>query len=307
MCAEECKRQSVAANTVFLNIGRHFVSSVFRKGKDVDSRLSSIELGELAEKISGILGRDCSEENVCRLIKSSQKQKLDPSIQSALDEFFDALYRKIIQHVDQYFGEGSPVSWVVGGCHDQLYGIGRRLAEMVKPIPYRVAFKQQISPSMGTDIVAAMESFIPGLLATATFAKGQFAEIINLQTDAIVVKAKEERSFFYQNFVAAFACAASVLLYFSQQLKCQCLAEEVRSKKLLEKQGEMARIAKQIEGINGRISEQKKLLGDVLVYIEQNRKWCALFNELQNILAKAGNVYLTSFLWETKAAANAGN
>jgi hypothetical protein len=303
MFIEECRQQNVATDTVFLDIGRNLVSFVFRKGAESVSRLLPIELGALSKKISGIINQNCSEEDVCQLIKSAQKQKLDQAIQGALDEFSETLHREIIRRVDQYFG--GPVIWVVGGCHDHPYGIGRRLGEKIKQkiIPYHVAFKQQISPSIGADIVAAMESFVPSLLATATFAKQQSPEIINLQTDAIVVKAKAEKSFFYQNFVAGLACIVSVLLYFSQRLNCQLLSGKVYGEKLLAKQSEMAHIAEEIEGISGRIREQKKLLGNVLVYIEQNRKWCELLNELQNILAEAGNVYLTTFAWNTKAAA----
>jgi hypothetical protein len=170
--------------------------------------------------------------------------------------------------------------------------------------PYHVAFKQQISPSIGTDIIAAMEPFIPGLLATATLDRARLSEVVNLQTDTIVIKTKTEESFFYQKFATSLSCCAAALLYFSQHLNCQYIAEEVSNKRLLFEQGEMVRTAKEIESVNGQIREKKKLLSNVLVYIEQNRKWCELFNGLQNILAEAGDVYLTSFRWNVQPAKN---
>jgi hypothetical protein len=304
MFIEEGKRQIVNTNTVFLNIGRSLISFVFRKGTEMASHLLPIKLGTLAKKISQITNQNCSEEDVYQLIKNSQKQKLDQPIQYALDEFFEELHREIVQRVDQYFGENSSVTWVVGGRHDQLYGIRQRLGKKIerKILPYSVAFRQQISPSIGMDIVAIMEPFVPGLLATATLDKKQLTEVVNLQTDTIVVKTKTEKSFFYQNFVTSLTCVASVLLYFSQCLNCQYIANEAHNKKLLTEQNEMVQIAKEIESVSGHVKEQKKLLGDVLIYIEQNRKWCELFNALQNILAEAGDVYLTSFAWNSQTA-----
>ncbi|MDR1590877.1 MAG: hypothetical protein LBR92_02680 [Puniceicoccales bacterium] len=306
MFIEESKRQTTTMDTVFLNVGRSLLSLVFHKEGEITSRLLPVKLGVLAKKISQITGQNCSEEDAYKVIKSSQKQTLDPAFQVALDEFFEGLYREIIQRVVPYFGENSQITWIVGGRHDQLYGIRQRLVKKVgqKIFSYHVAFKQQISPSIGTDIIAAMEPFIPGLLATATLDKAQISEVVNLQTDTIVIKAKTEESFFYQKFITSLSCLASALLYFSQHLNCQYIADEVSNKRLLLEKGEMLRIAKEIESVNEQIKEKKKLLGNVLVYIEQNRKWCELFNTLQNILAEAGDVYLTSFRWNTQSTKN---
>ncbi|MDR1366441.1 MAG: hypothetical protein LBJ13_00845 [Puniceicoccales bacterium] len=299
MFIEEGRRQIVNADVVFLYIGRNLISFVLRKGSESVSHLMPIQLGALAKKMSQIMNRNCSEENVYQFIKNSQEQKLDQAIQYVLDEFFEELRLAIIQVVERYFGEGERITWVVGGCYDQLYGIRQRLENKMerKIIPYHVAFKQQISPSIETDTAAIIEPFVPGLLATATLDKKQLTKIVNLQTDALVTKLKKEKPFFYQNFVAGSVCVASVLLYFSQHLNCQYIASETQNKKLLTEQSEMVRITKQIEDINSHIREQKKMLGDVLVYIEQSRKWCELFNALQKILAEAENVYLTSFIW----------
>jgi hypothetical protein len=304
MFIEEGKRQVVSTDTVFLNVGRNLFSLVFRKGEEIVSHLLPIKWEMLAKKMSQIINQNCSEEDIYRLIKGAQKQKLNPAIQETLNEFFGALHREVIQQVNQCFGENGRITWIVGGRHDQLYGIQQRLSGIVeqKIVPYRVAFKQQISPSIGMDMITVMEPFLPGLLATATLDKKQLAEVVNLQTDTIIIKTKPEGSFFYQNFVTGLTCFASALLYFSQYLNCQYIADEVYNKKLLVEQGEMVRISKEIESVNGHIREQKKLLGNVLVYIEQNRKWCELFNALQNILAEAENVHLTSFAWNTQTA-----
>jgi hypothetical protein len=304
MSIEEGKRQVVNTDTVFLNVDRNLLSLVFRKGDEIASHLLPVKWDILAQEISQIINQNYSEEDIYRLIKNAQQQKLDPAIQRALDEFFGELHREIVQHIDQYSGENGPATWIVGGRHDQLYGIQQRISGTAeqKIIPYRVAFKQQISPSIGADIIALMEPFLPGILATATLDKKQLAEVVNLQADTIVIKTKTEKSFFYQNFTAGLTCLASALLYFSQHLNCRYIADEVYNKKLLAERGEMIRISKEIESVNGHIREQKKLLGNVLVYIEQNRKWCELFNALQNILAEAGNVHLTSFAWNTQSA-----
>ncbi|MDR2372283.1 MAG: hypothetical protein LBD60_04000 [Puniceicoccales bacterium] len=304
MFIEEGKRQTVSTDTIFLNVGRNLLSFVFRKGEEIASHLLPIKWDALAKKMSQIINQSCSEEDIYRLIKNAQKQKFNPAIQYALDEFWGELHREIIQQVNQYFGENGRVSWIIGGRHDQLYGIQQRLSGIVeqKIIPYRVAFKQQISPSIGMDIIAVMEPFLPGLLATATLDKKQLAEVVNLQTDTIVIRAKPEGSFFYQNFTTGLTCLASALLYFSQYLNCQYITDEVYNKKLLAEQGEMVRISREIESVNEHIREQKKLLGNVLVYIEQNRKWCELFNALQNIFVEAENAHLTSFAWNTQPA-----
>ncbi|MDR2812601.1 MAG: hypothetical protein LBB05_02315 [Puniceicoccales bacterium] len=304
MFIEESKRQVVNTDTVFLDVGRNLIALVLCKKTEVTVRLLPIKWDMLVKEISQIVNQNCSEEGIYQLIQNAQKQKLNPPIQYALDEFFEALYREISQHVDQYFGTNGSLAWVVGGCHNQLYGIRQRIEKKMKQkiIPYSIAFKQQISPSIGADIMAIMEPFLPGLLTTATLEKKQLDEVINLQTDTVIAKAKTEESFFYQKFVTGLACIASVLLYFSQYLRCRHITSEVRNRELLAEQDEMVRIAKQIEDINGHIRERKKLLGNVLVYIEQNRKWCELFNALQNILTEVGDVYLTSFVWNTQTA-----
>jgi hypothetical protein len=308
MFIEEGKRQIATVDTIFLNVGRSLIAFVFRKGTEIVPHLFPMEWGTLAQKISKITNQNCSEEDIYQLIKDSQKRPLNQPIQSAFDEFFEGIHRGIIQRVEQYFGPKSNVLWVVGGRHDRLYGIGRRLVgeNERKIIPYNVAFKQQISPSIEPNIVAAMESFVPGILATATLDKKRLADVVNLQTDTIVVKEKTEKSFFYPNFVASLACVVAALLYCSQYLNCQYITSELQSKKLLAQQNEMVRIAGEIEEVDKHIKEQKKLLGDVLVYIEQNRKWCELFNALQNIFAEAGDVYLTSFAWDTKTVTAKG-
>jgi hypothetical protein len=304
MFIEEGKQQIVNTDIVFLYIGRNLIAFVLRKGSENASHLMPIPLGELAKKMSQIMNRNCSEENVYQFIKNSQEQKLDQAIQRVLDEFFEELHLAIVRIIRRYFGEGERVTWVVGGCYDQLYGIRQRLGNKMerKIIPYHVAFKQQISPSIETDTVAMMEPFIPGLLAAATLDKKQLMEIVSLQTDTVVTKLKKEKLFFYQNFVAGLVCVASMLLYFSQYLNCQHIISETKNKELLTKQSKMVRITQQIADTYDHIKEQKKMLGDVLVYIKQSRKWCELFNALQNILAEAENVYLTSFVWNTQTS-----
>jgi hypothetical protein len=164
-------------------------------------------------------------------------------------------------------------------------------------VTYNTFFKQHISPSIAKDVVEAMEPFVPGLLSTATLNKKRLEDIVNLQIDTVIRKESSGNLFFYQTLLTSLTCVASILLYFSQRLNCQYVEGELNNKKLLARQGEITRVAKKIESLNEHIKEQKKLLGDVRVYIEQNRAWCELFNGLQHILAEAGDVYMDSFTW----------
>jgi hypothetical protein len=87
-----------------------------------------------------------------------------------------------------------------------------------------------------------------------------------------------------------------VLFYFAQKVNCDAKQGEVEHKNWLAKRTKLTDLPHRIETIGGRIEEQK-VLGNILVYAEQSRTFCELLNALQGIVFRAGEVYLTSFVW----------
>jgi hypothetical protein len=147
-----------------------------------------------------------------------------------------------------------------------------------------------------------MEPFIPALLSAATLDKKRLGQIVNLQSDTVVAKEDKQPYFFYEKFITGLICCASALFYLAQKINCQAIQRKMDYEKLLAKRTQLVDLTRRIEAVDERIREQKKVLGDVLVYTEQNRIFCELLNALQGILFRAGDVYLTSFIWNVQSA-----
>ncbi|MDR1303230.1 MAG: hypothetical protein LBJ81_01265 [Puniceicoccales bacterium] len=302
MFADEAKRQVAKNFTVFLNVGRNILSFALQSGAEQHVGALPINLRELTRKISQSFGREVSENELHRVFGDGESRKMYPQIQGPLDEFFGGLCAAIVKKTKEFFKENQEITFVVGGLYDAPYGVAAHFKNVGKMQSYGAFFRSQISPAIGPEVVSALEPFIPALLSAASLDKKRLEQIVNLRSDAIAFKTEKRRHFFYEEFVAGLICCASALFYFAQKVNCQAQQEEAECKKLLARRTRLADFAGQIEAIDGRVKEQKKVLSDILVYAEQSRMFCELLNVLQGILFRAGDVYLTSFVWSTGAA-----
>jgi hypothetical protein len=303
MFADEAKRQMAKNFTIFLNVGRNILSFVLQSGAEQYVGALPINLRELAKKISQSFGREVSENELHRLLGDGEARKMYPKIQGPLDEFFGGLCSAIVKKAKEFFKENQAMTFVVGGAYEASYGAATHFKNIGKVQFYGAFFRPQISPAIGPEVVSAVELFIPALLATASLDKKRLEQIVNLRSDAITLKTEKRHHFFYGECVAGLICCASALFFFAQKVNCQAKQEEAEHKKLLAKRTRLADLARRIEAIDGRIKEQKKVLSDILVYAEQSRAFCELLSALQGILFRAGDVYLTSFVWSTGAVA----
>jgi hypothetical protein len=301
MFADEAKRQVAKSFTVFLNVGRNILSFALQGGAEQYVGALPINLRELARKISQGVGREVSENELHRALGDGEARKMYPQIQGPLDEFFSGLSLTIAKKAREFFRENQEITFVVGGLYDDIYGVAPHFKSIGKVQSYSVFFRPQISPAIGPEVVSAIDPFIPVLLSTASLDKKRLEQIVNLRSDAIALKEEKRRHFFYEEFVAGLICCASALFYFAQKVNCQAKQGEAEHKNLLAKRTQLTDLAQRIQTIGGRIEEQKKVLGDILVYAEQSRTFCELLNALQGILFRAGDVYLTSFVWSAEA------
>ncbi|MDR0590348.1 MAG: hypothetical protein LBG09_00595 [Puniceicoccales bacterium] len=302
MFADEAKRQMAKSFTVFLNVGRNILSFALQSGTEQYVGALPINLRELAGKISQNLGREVGENELHKFLGDGEARKMYPQIQGPLDEFFGGLSLTIAKKAKEFFRENQEITFVIGGPYDASYGVAPHFKNIGKVQSYGAFFRSQISPAIGSEVVSAVDFFIPALLSTASLDKKRLEQIVNLQSGTAAFQEEKRRHFFYGEFVAGLICCASVLFYFAQKVNCQAQRVEAEYKKLLAKRTRLADLAKRIEAVDGRTKEQKKALGDILVYAEQNRIFCELLNALQEILFRAGDVYLTSFVWSTAAA-----
>jgi hypothetical protein len=308
MFIDEAKYLSTQSNHVFLNIDRGILSMVLRKKEEIYSSLLPIKLEELAEKITPIVGKKVNEDEVCRIIQEARNKDNNSPLHQVLDEFFDEVCLSVEKKVKAYFGEDQTLTFVIGGRQDSAYNISQRLQKTGNVLSYNEFFKQRISSVTDGEALRILDPFLPGILAAATSDKKRFKQVVNLnlKTDTFILKEQKPSFLLYEKFVAGLVCVLALCFYLSRDLNCQYLEEEGRNKGLAVKQEKLTRIAKRIAEINAHIKEQKKILGDVLVYIEQNRSWCEFFNALQEFLSEVGNIYLNSFLWSVQTEKGGG-
>jgi hypothetical protein len=302
MFADEARRQLAKPFTVFLNVGHNLLSFVFQSGAEQYVGALPINLRELAGEISRSLGRDVGENELQALLRDGATGKNDPQIQGPLNEFFGGLCFTIAKKAKEFFKGNHEMTFVVGGCCDALYPVAPHFRSMGRVQPYNVFFRSQISPAMGLEVLSAVDPFIPALLSAASLDKTRLERIAHLQSDAVALAGGKRRYFFYEEWVAGLMCCASALFYCAQKINCQALQSKEEHGRLLAQRNQLADLAGRIEAIDGRIKEQKKVLSDVLVYTEQGRILCEFLNALQGILFQVGDVYLTSFVWNTEGA-----
>ncbi|MDR3317219.1 MAG: hypothetical protein LBS71_00210 [Puniceicoccales bacterium] len=298
MFVDEVKRQVVNGNTVFLNVGHNILSIVLQNGAEQHSSALPISMNEWAKKISHHLNREITEADLCASLNDSTS---NPQLLPLLDECFNSICFEINKRAKEFFKENRELIFVIGGSSNIFYYIAQSLAKIGNVQPYHVFFKQQISPVIESTVVAAVEAFIPALLSTATLDKKRLTQVVNLKIDALTTKLKKRSYNLYQPFLTSLICVTSILFYFSQKIDCQYMQSAKENKRLLMDQTRIKDLTKHIEVVNAHVKEQTKILDDIIVYTEQSRAACELLNSFQEILFRAGDVYLTSFIWNVKS------
>jgi hypothetical protein len=299
MFVEEAKHQITTRPTVFLEVNRDVLNMVLCRQKECYSYFLSIDLRKLATLIGTVSQYTPSTNEVFNLIGATEAQGNDPQKQKCIHTFFDRLCLKIMKIVKRHFPNTS-VTFIDGGNEASHYAIGQRLAKVGQVMSYHAFFRSQISPAIASEAILTIEPFIPALLASVIPHKKSFNEDVNFPMGTSNLDREKQTYTFLGKLTAGLFCITSLLFFCTQKLNDQRIQAEKEHRQLSRRYAELSQIAKRIESVNEHIQEQKKLLNQVLIYVEQHRAWCSLFNNLQGILARAGNAYLDSFLWSTR-------
>lgn len=182
-----------------------------------------------------------------------------------------------------------PKVWVVGGVDIQNFMPPNGCVVQ----PYQTYFRPFVAETIEASQLKWIEPFLLAVFVAALpQRKTKNYRLVNAEkTPRKILKPAE--------FGVGAFCLIAGLAFGAQYLRNWEREMVDQEQQLTAYRDQLAQLAKQIEQKQKTLLEKQDLLKDVSTYNQQNRAWHAFFEELQSILRKTGDVFLTDFHWQS--------
>ncbi|UPA28229.1 MAG: hypothetical protein LW808_002905 [Verrucomicrobiota bacterium] len=170
-------------------------------------------------------------------------------------------------------------------------------AAFLNEIPHtesRICWSSFIADEIEATCLEPIEPLLPAIFtAVASHRNTATYRSINVQATSRGFK----RFFRQKECVVGVLCLMVGLLFCVQHLGGVEREWDERKQELVVHRDQLSKLAQQIDQAQQRLLQKQDLLGDVVVYDQQNHAWNVFFSQLQTILFQTGDVFLTDFQW----------
>lgn len=182
-----------------------------------------------------------------------------------------------------------PKVWVIGGMDIQNFMPPNGCVVQ----PYQTYFRPFVAETIEASQLKWIESFLLAVFVAALpQRKTKNYRLVNAEKTPRKILNPAEC------WVGAF-CLTAGLAFGAQYLGDWEQKVVDQEQQLAAYRDQLAQLTKQIEQKQKTLLEKQDLLKDVSTYNQQNRAWHAFFEELQSILRKTGDVFLTDLHWQS--------